>query len=67
MPDEDDLNRHAWERCNHLVHSWIINSVTDLIAQTIVFHDYAFDVWEDLKERFSKIDRLRNCKYAFFL
>lgn len=59
VPDNDDLNRNAWERCNHLVHSWLINSVSDSIAQTIVFHDNAFDVWEDLKERFSKVDRIR--------
>lgn len=28
IPDEDDLNRNVWERCNHLVQSWIINSVS---------------------------------------
>jgi hypothetical protein len=58
VPDNYDLNRNAWERCNYLVHSWLINSVSDSIAQTIVFHDNAFDVWEDLKERFSKVDRI---------
>jgi len=59
QPDVLDLNRAAWGRCNHLIHSWIINSVSESIAQTIVFHDYALDVWEDLKERFSKADRIR--------
>lgn len=59
VPDHDDLNRNASERCNHLVQSWIINSVSDSISQTILFHDNAFDFWEDLKERFSKIDRIR--------
>jgi len=57
VPNIDDLNCNAWERCNHLIH-WLINSVSDSIAQTIVFHDNAFDVWEDLKERFSKVDRI---------
>jgi len=59
VPDMLDLNRSAWERCNHLIHSWIINSVSEPIAQTLVFHEYVFDVWEDLKERFSKDDRIR--------
>ncbi|XP_024626656.1 uncharacterized protein [Medicago truncatula] len=59
QPEALDLNRAAWERCNHLIHSWIINSVSESIAQNIVFHDYALDVWEDLKERFSKADRIR--------
>jgi hypothetical protein len=59
IPDEHDLDRTAWERCNHLIHSWIINSVSDSIAQTLVFHDTAIDAWEDLRERFPKVDRIR--------
>jgi len=58
-PDVDDLNRTAWERCNHLVQSWILNSLSELIAQTVVFCDSAYEVWQDLHERFSKIDRIR--------
>lgn len=57
--DHDDLNHNAWVMGNHLIHSWNINSVSYSIAQTIVFHDNDFDVWEDLKERFSKVDRIR--------
>lgn len=36
-PGPLDLNRGAWERCNHLIHSWLINSVSKSIAQTIGF------------------------------
>ncbi|PNX92373.1 retrovirus-related Pol polyprotein from transposon TNT 1-94, partial [Trifolium pratense] len=43
----------------HLVHSWIINSVSESIAQTLVFHENAIDAWEDLQERFAKADRIR--------
>jgi len=28
IPELDDLNPNAWERCNHLIHSWILNSVS---------------------------------------
>ncbi|XP_058761005.1 uncharacterized protein LOC131634366 [Vicia villosa] len=59
IPRDTDLNRLAWERCNCLVHSWIMNSVNPPIAQTIVFLENALDVWNDLKERFSKTDRVR--------
>jgi len=38
IPREDDLNQNVWERCNHFIQSWIINSVTPQIAQTLVFH-----------------------------
>jgi len=58
-PDVDDLNRTSWERCNHLVQSWILNSLFESIAQTVVFCDSAYEVWQDLYERFSKTDRIR--------
>jgi len=59
IPEEDDLNRNAWERCNHLIQSWIINYVSPQIAQTLVFHENAIDAWLDLKERFAKANRIR--------
>jgi hypothetical protein len=59
IPLLDDLNRSQWERCNHLIISWILNSVSDQIAATVVFHENAIDVWHDLQERFSKVDRIR--------
>lgn len=59
VPSINDLNRFAWERCNCLFHSWILNSVSPVIAQTIIFLENALDVWIDLKERFAKSDRIR--------
>jgi hypothetical protein len=32
IPDPNDLTRSCWERCNHLLHSWILSSVSDSIA-----------------------------------
>jgi len=58
VPDNDNLNRVAWERSNHLIYSWILNSVSPQIAQTIIFHVRAIDVWEELKDRFSKADKI---------
>ncbi|MCI06288.1 retrovirus-related Pol polyprotein from transposon TNT 1-94, partial [Trifolium medium] len=58
---EDQFNPsfRAWNRCNMLVHSWIMNSVSESIAQSIVFMENAIDVWNDLKERFSQADLIR--------
>lgn len=50
VSDPLDMNRAAWEQCNYLVHSWILNSVFEPIAQTIIFLENALDVWIDLKE-----------------
>lgn len=58
IPDYD-LNRATWERCNHLVHSCLLNLISDLNAQTIAFHENSIGVWNDLKETFSKIDHVR--------
>ncbi|KAI5387411.1 hypothetical protein KIW84_073518 [Lathyrus oleraceus] len=44
FPGIYDLNRIAWEQCNCLVHSWIINYITTPIAQTIVFLENSIDV-----------------------
>lgn len=62
VPSFNDLNYHAWERCNNLIHSWITNSVSSQIAQSIVFIENVSDVWNELKERFSKADRIRVSK-----
>jgi len=59
IPNLEDLNCDAWERCNHLIHSWLINFVSPPIAQTLVFHENAIDVREELKERFAKVDHIR--------
>jgi hypothetical protein len=51
-----DPSYRAWSQCNMLVHSWIMNSVEESIAQSIVYLDNALDVWNELKERFSRGD-----------
>lgn len=42
--DHDYLHNATWKRCNHLVHSCLLNSFSDLIAQTIAFHENCIDV-----------------------
>lgn len=37
IPYYDDLNDTTWEKYNHLVHFWLLNSVFDSISQTIIF------------------------------
>jgi hypothetical protein len=59
IPMEEDLNFAAWVRCNNLVHSWIINSITPSIAESVVFIEHAVDVWNDLNDQFMCGDRNR--------
>lgn len=45
VPDDDfDPSFRAWNRCNMLVHSWLLNSVFESIAQSIVFMENTLDV-----------------------
>ncbi|PNY12985.1 retrovirus-related Pol polyprotein from transposon TNT 1-94 [Trifolium pratense] len=60
MPDDDfDPAYCAWHRCNQLISSWILNSVSPSIAQSVVFMKNASDIWNDLRERFSQRDLVR--------
>ncbi|KAI5322072.1 hypothetical protein L3X38_031144 [Prunus dulcis] len=49
-PDEFSL----WQRCNDMILSWILNSLDQDIADSVIYSDTAHDIWEDLKERFSQ-------------
>ncbi|GAU22921.1 hypothetical protein TSUD_326940 [Trifolium subterraneum] len=59
VPTPFDPSFKAWSRCNMIVHSWIMNSVEESIAKSIVYLDNAIDVWNELKERFSRGDFIR--------
>ncbi|KAK2398067.1 hypothetical protein QL285_059572 [Trifolium repens] len=60
MPADDfDPTFRAWNRCNQLVLSWILNSVSASIAQSVVFLENAIDIWNELRERFSQGDLVR--------
>ncbi|KAH0672548.1 hypothetical protein KY290_026624 [Solanum tuberosum] len=54
-----DTLADAWEKCDAIVHSWIMNSVSKHLLSGIVYRSSASAVWEDLKERFNKINRVR--------
>lgn len=45
--DSFDPSIRARNRCNMLVHSWIINSTIEYIAQSIAFMENVVDVWYD--------------------
>lgn len=59
MPTSTDPLFPRWERCNTLLMSWLIHSVSPFIAQSIIFFENAAAIWTDLRERFSQGDLLR--------
>src|ERR1044072_7591725 len=44
IPNEGDHNFYAWQRCNMLVHTWIMNYVSPSIAQNLIYIDNVVDV-----------------------
>ena len=44
----------AWTRCNNMVLSWLLNSVSTEIANSIIYIDDASEIWKDLQDRFSQ-------------
>ena len=53
-PEEFDPMYDAWERCNNMVHNWLIHSISPAIARSVDALELASDVWRDLRERFSR-------------
>ncbi|CAN1279450.1 hypothetical protein LINPERPRIM_LOCUS17028 [Linum perenne] len=58
-PTSDDAGLSAWNRCNFVVLSWILNTVSEDIAQSLISYENAADFWNDLKQRFSQCDAIR--------
>ncbi|KAJ0818200.1 putative RNA-directed DNA polymerase [Helianthus annuus] len=53
---EDDVLANQWDRCNSVVLTWLLNSVSEELFLGQVFSSLASEVWEDLKETYDKID-----------
>jgi hypothetical protein len=50
---------NAWIRCNDLVLSWILNSVSKNIYNTVIYITSAKDMWQDLKDRYTQKNGMR--------
>ena len=49
----------AWKRCNIMVVSWLVHSVSSSIRQIILWMDSREEIWRDLKSQYSQGDLLR--------
>ncbi|XP_041995874.1 uncharacterized protein LOC121745999 [Salvia splendens] len=59
QPNREDLLYQPWARCNSMVIAWLRNSVSSQICSSIMYLDDAYEIWSDLKERFSLGDSAR--------
>ncbi|KAH0692451.1 hypothetical protein KY285_019548 [Solanum tuberosum] len=52
---QDEFKLHQWDRCNAIVQSWIMSSVTQELRKGVVYSESAHKVWKAFKERFDKV------------
>ncbi|XP_035836099.1 uncharacterized protein LOC118484208 [Helianthus annuus] len=53
---EDHVLASQWDRCNSVVLTWLLNSVSEELFLGQVFSSTASEVWEDLRETYDKVD-----------
>lgn len=44
----------AWVRCNHMVSSWLLRSISRNLEDSGLYIDTAASIWKDLTDRFSQ-------------
>ena len=44
----------SWKRCNDMILSWILNSITPELADSVIYSTTTLEVWEDLRDHFSQ-------------
>ncbi|XP_019195836.1 PREDICTED: uncharacterized protein LOC109189679 [Ipomoea nil] len=59
MPNVGEVKYPYWKRCNNMVATWIMRSVSPDIAQTVLWVGTAERIWNTLKARFSEADIFR--------
>lgn len=59
IPKPDDSSSaelQQWIRCNNMVKSWLLNSISKEISTSVIYCDLAYEILMDLKERFSQVN-----------
>ncbi|XP_060200703.1 uncharacterized protein LOC132628967 [Lycium barbarum] len=53
-PSIDSPEYKLWARCNDMVTSWLLNSLSKEIAGNVIYSKSAKDLWKDLKDIFGQ-------------
>lgn len=54
VPGSDSPDFKLWDRCNNMVTSWLLNSLSKDIADSVIYSKTAEDLWKDLEDRFGQ-------------
>jgi len=58
-PNPDDPSFQQWERCDDMVTSWILNSLSPDLRDSLQYVNNAQELWAELEERY---DQTNGCK-----
>ncbi|KAG7569356.1 Zinc finger CCHC-type [Arabidopsis thaliana x Arabidopsis arenosa] len=58
-PPNDHPDAGSWSRCNDMVATWLMNSVSKKIGQSLLFMSTAEAIWKNLLARFKQDDAPR--------
>ena len=58
-PPDNHRDSGAWSRCNDMVSTWLMNSVSKKIGQSLLFVNNAEGMWKNLMSRFKQDDARR--------
>lgn len=58
-PPADHRDSGSWSRCNDMVSTWLMNSVSKKIGQSLLFMSTAELIWKNLMSRFKQDDAPR--------
>ncbi|TYG76393.1 hypothetical protein ES288_D03G112000v1 [Gossypium darwinii] len=59
VPLRTDSLYSTWEQCNTMVLSWLHHTISPSIMNSILWLDFTYAVWRDLRECFSQGDIFR--------
>ncbi|XP_074374801.1 uncharacterized protein LOC141715225 [Apium graveolens] len=60
--DTDTVKGEAWDTCNNMIISWIFGSVSESIKKSIMFVSSAYQIWNNLEQRFALTNGSRKYK-----
>ena len=53
-PRSNDLSYKQWERCDNIVTSWILNSLSKEIADSVEYVQDSAELWKELEDRYEQ-------------
>ncbi|XP_074313582.1 uncharacterized protein LOC141648764 [Silene latifolia] len=55
-PSQGETKKRQWDRCNDMVISWILSSVSEEISASLLYTQTAIGIWDELVQRFEQFN-----------